>query len=85
MIFLLLLFLIRIDEQVPAAAAESRDGSGTAGALMQIIEEVMEGDSRPWAKPITEMDSHRIQDLVDRGILVFHRALWFVEKDDGDE
>ena len=80
--FFLLMFLI-LTGAVPEEFQSEQDS--TDSGLFQFLVRMVRSEIRPWAKPIENVDMERMLELFESGIITFHTADWFVEKDDPDE
>lgn len=80
--FLLLTSLI-LTGTVQEEPRSERDS--TDSGLFQLLVRMVESDIRPWAKPIENVDMERMLELFESGIITFHTADWYAEKDDPGE
>ncbi|MCK4671964.1 MAG: hypothetical protein KAT47_05410 [Candidatus Aegiribacteria sp.] len=80
--FFLLMFLI-LAGAVPEESRSEQDS--TDSGLFQFLVRMVGSEIRPWAKPIENVDMERMLELVESGIITFHTADWYAEKDDPDE
>lgn len=78
----LLMFLI-LTGAVPEGSKSDQDS--TDSGLFQFLVRVVGSEIRPWAKPIKNVDMDRMLELFESGIITFHTAYWYVEKDDPGE
>ena len=78
----LLMFLI-----LTGAVSEEfqSEQDSTDSGLFQFLVRMVRSEIRPWAKPIENVDMERMLELFESGIITFHTADWFIEKDDPDE
>lgn len=81
--FFLLMFLI-LTGAVPEESQSEQDS--TDSGLFQLLVRMAGSDEiRSWAKPIENVDMERMLELFESGIITFHTADWYAEKDDPDE
>ncbi len=80
--FFLLMFLI-LTGTVPEEHRDEQDS--TDSGLFQLLVRMVESEIRPWAKPIENVDMERMLELFESGIITFHTADWYAEKDDPGE
>ncbi|MCD4848649.1 MAG: hypothetical protein K8R76_10720 [Candidatus Aegiribacteria sp.] len=78
----LLMFLI-LTGAVPEEPLPEQDSTGSG--LLQILVRMAGSEIRPWAKPIENVDMDRMLELFESGIITFHTADWYAEKDDTGE
>jgi len=57
-------------------------GDITDSWLFDIITDISSDEERSWAKPIKSVDMDRMLELMETGLLTFHKADWFAEVDD---
>ena len=62
---------------------ESPSGGDIADScLFDMITDISSDEERSWAKPIVSVDMDRMLELIETGLLTFHKADWFAEVDD---
>ena len=82
LVFILLMSLILAG----AAPEEPRsEQDSTESGLFQFLVRAAGCETRPWAKPIENVDMERMFELFESGIITFHTADWYAEKDDTGE
>ncbi len=77
--FFLFMFLV-LSGAVPEEPLTEQDSTGSG--LFQILVRMVGSEIRPWAKPIESVDMERMFELFESGIITFHTADWYAEKDD---
>ncbi len=60
-------------------------GDSTDTGLFDRIMELAGSTVRSWAKPIEYVDMDWMLELMERGLLTYHEADWYVVVDDEDE
>lgn len=82
----LALFLLMFLILTGAVSEESQsEQDSTDSGLFQILIHMARSEIRPWAKPIENVDMEWMLELFESGMITFHKADWFVEKDDPGE
>lgn len=70
---------------VCSAFAEGEDSlskSDTDAGLFELIMELTGRTERSWAKPIECVDMDRMMELIENGLVSFHKADWYAVVDD---
>lgn len=82
-LFLFLLMLSVLASSVPEESPSEQNS--TDSELFQVLVRMIGSEIRSWAKPIENVDMEQMLELLESGIITFHKADWFVEKDDQGE
>lgn len=56
-------------------------GNSTDTGLFELIMELTGSTERSWAKPIEYVDMDRMMELIESGLLSFHKADWYAVVD----
>lgn len=79
---ILLTVLLLVGSAFSAGEESSTSSDSTDTGLFSMIMELTGREERSWAKPIEHMDMDRMLELMEMGLITFHRADWYVMVDD---
>jgi hypothetical protein len=80
---LLLIVILFLTGSAISEGEDSRsetDSSDTG--LFSLIMELTSSTVRSWAKPIESVDMGRIMEMIENGLISFHKADWYAVVDD---
>lgn len=80
---IILMIVLLLNGSAFSAVEESSTSSdSTETGLFRMIMELTGREERSWARPIERMDMDKILELMETGLITFHRADWYVIVDD---
>ncbi len=77
-IVLLIVLLLTVSAFSESEESLSEEDSTDTG----LFELIMECTVRSWARPIESVNMDRIMELIENGLVSFHRADWYVVVED---
>ena len=78
----LLTILLLIGSAFSDGEESSTSSDSTDAGLFSMIMELIGSEDRSWAKPIEYVDMDRMLELMEMGIITFHKAEWYAVIDD---
>ena len=79
---ILLTVLLLIGSAFSTVEESCASSDSTDTGLFSMIMELTGIEERSWAKAIERVDMDRILELMEMGLITFHRADWYVIVDD---